>query len=222
MPFNKYHLLVCFGIFFAMAVSMVVASVPAIAAPTNDAAAEKEAVPVEVPSEALVGDTWGGNGNSLNFAYLQVGDIISVKGVIVGAAIGEIWMGYSHTAIYIGNSQMVEAWKQGVRIAPVSMVHNADCAQIDRVSTSSSVKNAALNFMKQQVGKPYDYIWLTYIGGKQVYGSSYYCSELAWAGYKTQGVDIDQNTGFHWRYGNSVAPQEIVDDGNTYFVAYSS
>ena len=222
MPFNKYHLLVCFGIFFAMAVSMVVASVPAIAAPTNDAAAEKEAVPVEVPSEALVGSEWGGNGNSLNFGYLQVGDIISVKGVIVGAAIGEIWLGYSHTAIYIGSSQIVEAWKQGVRYAPVSMVHKASEAQIDRVSTSSSVKNAALSFMKQQVGKPYDYIWLTYIGGKQVYGSSYYCSELAWAGYKTQGVDIDQNTGFHWRYGNSVAPQEIVDDGNTYFVAYSS
>ena len=222
MPLKKYHLLVCFAFFFAMAVSMVVASVPAIAAPTNDAAAEKEAVPVEVPSEALVGEEWGGDGNSLNLGLLQFGDIISVKGVIVGAAIGEIWMGYSHTAIYIGNSQMVEAWKQGCRTAPVSMVHKASEAQIDRVSTSSSIKTSAVNFMLQQLGKPYDYIWLTYIGGKQVYGSSYYCSELAWAGYKTQGVDIDQNTGFHWRYGNSVAPQEIVDDGNTYYIGYSS
>ena len=91
MPFKKYHLLVCFAFFFAMAVSMVVASVPAIAAPTNDTAIENEAVvPVEVPSEALVGEEWGGNGNSLNLGLLQFGDIISVKGVIVGAAIGEV------------------------------------------------------------------------------------------------------------------------------------
>ena len=76
--------------------------------------------------------------------------------------------------------------------------------------------------MKQQVSKPYDYKWLTWIGGKEVRGSSYYCSELAWAGYKTQGVNIDQHSGFYWRYGYSVAPQEIVADGNTYKIAYDS
>lgn len=224
MPFKKYHLLVCFAFFFAMAVSMVVASVSALAAaPANDTAIENEAIPVEVPSEALVGEEWSGDGNSLNFGLLQFGDIISVKEVIVGAAIGEIWLGYSHTAIYIGNSQIVEAWKQGCRTAPVSMVHKASEAQIDRVSTSDSIKTSAVNFMLQQTGKPYDYIWLTYIGGKQVYGSSYYCSELAWTGYKAVGgPDIDQHTVFYWRYGNSVAPQEIVDDSDTYYIGYWS
>ena len=225
MAFKKYHLVGIFAIFFAIAVSTVVVSVPTLATPAAATAVENETVDVPVddkPDEALVGKAWTGNGNQLDLSKLQFGDIISVKGVIVGASIAEGWIGYSHTAIYIGNGQMIEAFAEGVRYAPVSMVHNADCARIDRVSTSTTVKQRAVNFMKQQIGKPYDFKWLTWIGGKEVYGSSYYCSELAWAGFKTQGVDIDRNTGWSWRYGYNVAPQEIVDDGNTYYVAYDS
>lgn len=184
---------------------------------------EIETVPDEEPKAAFVGKEWTGNGNNLDLNLLQVGDIIAVKGVIKLAGFAEWYMGYSHVAIYIGNGEMVEAFSDGVRIAPSSMIHNADCAELIRVSTTTSKKQAAVNFMLQQVGKPYDYQWLTWIGGKEVYGSSYYCSELAWAGYQVAGgPDIDQNPGWSWRYGYSVAPQENVDDSNTYTVSYSS
>jgi uncharacterized protein YycO len=60
-------------------------------------------------------------------------------------------------------------------------------------------------------------------GGKEVYGNSYYCSELIWAAYLVaRGPDIDQHIGYYWKYGFNVTPQEIADDGDTCQVAYSS
>ena len=54
---------------------------------------------------------------------------------------------------------------------------------------------------------------------KQMIGNRYYCSELDWAGYKAVGgPDIDQNPGWSWTYFGAVAPTEIADDGNTYYV----
>ena len=165
---------------------------------------------------------WQGDGNNLDLSKLRVGDIIAVSGAFPGADL--IVPGhYSHVAMYIGNGMMIEAWETGVRIVSIDMIHNADDAAIYRVRTSDSVKQAAVNWALTKVGLPYDFIWLTYIGGKQVEGNSYYCSELVWAAYKAVGgPDIDQNPGWSWKYGFNVAPQEICDDGDTYLVAYSS
>ncbi|MBS7288344.1 MAG: hypothetical protein KIH01_06260 [Candidatus Freyarchaeota archaeon] len=176
----------------------------------------------EATTEAkLVGDTWGGDGNNLDLSLLRVGDIILVSGVIVG---DKVMPGhYTHAAMYIGNGKMIEAWKNGVRVVDVSMVRNANDAAIYRVKTSDTIKQRAVQWALTKVGLPYDYIWLTYIGGKQVEGCCYYCSELVWAAYKAVGgPDIDQNPGWSWKYGYNVAPQELADDGDTYLVAYSS
>jgi uncharacterized protein YycO len=163
---------------------------------------------------------WLGNdGNNLDLSKLQVGDLILEYSPDLAWLIPGHW---THTAIYIGNGYIVEANADGVEINPVTNVHGADEAAIYRVYTSSSVKQAAVNFAIQQVGKPYDYKWLTYIGGKEVYGDSYYCSELAWAAYLAAGgPDIDANPGWSWTYGYNVAPQEVADDGDTYLVAFS-
>ena len=223
MVIKKYHLLMTFAFIFTMAVTMVVVSTPAVAAPAETAIETDAAdASLEAPDEALSGGEWNGDGNNLNLNILRVGDIISCHGVMWMTEMLEWAIGYSHSAIYVGNGQIVEAWENGVRYAPASMIKNADDVTIERVYTSTSKKQAAVNFMKAQVGKPYDFIWLTYIGGKQVYGSSYYCSELVWAGYKTQGIDIDRRPGWSWSCGYSVSPQEIHDDGNTYSVAYAS
>ncbi|MBO8179388.1 MAG: hypothetical protein H0Z19_02760 [Archaeoglobus sp.] len=91
------------------------------------------------------------------------------------------------------------------------------------MKTSSGVKSSAINFAVSKIGLPYDYKWLTYIGGKEVYGSKYYCSELIWAAYLASGgPDIDQNPGWSWRYGYNVAPQELADDRDTYLMSQAS
>ncbi|MHA1606330.1 MAG: YiiX/YebB-like N1pC/P60 family cysteine hydrolase [Candidatus Freyarchaeota archaeon] len=173
---------------------------------------------------AAISSGYTGNGNNLDLSLLQPGDIIAVSGVVMGGLFDVFVPGhFTHVAMYIGNGLMVEAWKSGVRVISVTEVHKASDAAIYRVATSDRVRQAAVNWALTKVGYPYDYIWLTYIGGKQVYGSRYYCSELIWAAYKAVGgPDIDQNPGWSWKYGYNVAPQEICDDGDTYLVAYSS
>ncbi len=177
------------------------------------------------PASALIPGEWKGDGNNLNLGVLQPGDIILCRGCAgwLEDKFGNIVGYWHHAAMYIGNGKMVEAWKDGVRVVPVDMVRNADEVAVYRVKTSDSIKAKAVNFALSKVGLPYDYQWLTYVGGKEVYGKSYYCSELIWAAYLASGgPDIDQNPGWSWRYGYSVAPQELADDGDTYLVARAS
>ena len=66
-----------------------------------------------------------------------------------------------------------------------------------------------------------------YSGPKQVHYSNMNCqigSQLYRninAYMKIKNIDIDRTPGWSWKYGYNVAPQEIVDDGNTYRVATS-
>ena len=197
MVIKKYHLLLIFTCFFTISISMVFMTQMAVAA--DDASVETEDsivsdVAIEEPSISGVS---GG---------LQVGDIIAQAGGKKSLIPGY----YDHVQIYIGNGRVVEA-------EPGDGVHydNYRSGDVYRVSTSSAKKAGAVNFAKAQVGKNYDY-WLL---AKQVYGSKYYCSELAWAGYLVAGgPDIDQNPGWSWTYARAVAPQEVADDGNTYYV----
>jgi len=174
------------------------------------------------PASALVPEEWTGDGNNLDLSVLKPGDIILCRGCAgwLEDNFGSIVGYWRHAAMYIGNGQMIEAWKDGVRIVPVDMVRKASEVGVYRVKTTDTVRINAINWAKTKVGLPYDYKWLTYVGGKEVEGSSYYCSELIWAAYlKAGGPDIDQNPGWSWRYGYNVAPQELADDGDTYLVA---
>jgi uncharacterized protein YycO len=222
MAIKKYHLVLCFAILFTMAVTMVIVSTPAVAAESEDTAVEKvvEAPVSEVPEEGPEesGTIFQGNGNNLDISKLRTGDIILTKNAVSFFMPG----GWTHSLIYYGYGWAIEANAQGVVWCRASAVRGASVAAIYRVRTSSSVKYAARNFAARQLGKPYDFKWLTWIGGKEVYGGSYYCSELCWAGYKAYGVDIDRNPGWSWTYGRNVAPRELADDYDTYRVAYSS
>lgn len=169
------------------------------------------------------GEGYEGDGNNLDLSTLQVGDIILTKGVkkyadLVGGAFPGYW---HHASLYIGNGEIIEAWPGGVRKQPVSITLTADEAAIYRVNTSGTVKNTAVNFVKNQLGKPYDYSWLVWPGGKSTSSYYWYCSELAWAAYKVNGVEIDANPGYHWLYWNNVAPGEIADASTTYKVAHA-
>lgn len=108
---------------------------------------------------------------------------------------------------------VVEAWFTGVRITKLSeyMARYNDVAILRVDSASDSQKKKAVRFALAQIGKPYDFaVWT-----KQVYGYSYYCSELVWAAYKTVRIDIDAHPGFSLEYFWGVAPQEIYDDSDT-------
>lgn len=167
---------------------------------------------------------WTGDGNSLDLSKLEPGDIIVCHGCS-GALISpflDIAGYWHHASMYIGNGKMIEAWEEGVRVVPVDMVRNADSVAVFRVKTSDEIKQKAIEWSLGKLGLPYDFKWLSYVGGKEIEGDSYYCSELIWAAYLTSGgPDLDQNPGWSWRYGFSVAPDELANDDNVEKIAYS-
>jgi hypothetical protein len=66
------------------------------------------------------------------------------------------------------------------------------------------------------IGPAYDINWLA----QQEWGSSYYCSELCWAAYKSAlGVDLDSNTS---PFGIGVSPDDLWHSQFTSVVAYES
>ena len=102
---------------------------------------------------------------------------------------------------------------EGVVLTPLpEFLERYDTVALAHVAAPLEVRMAAAGFAVQQLGKPYDYNYLW----KEVYGPSYYCSELAWAAYMaTGGPDLDANPGWSWAYGYAVAPQEVYDDADT-------
>jgi uncharacterized protein YycO len=162
----------------------------------------------------------GGDGNTLNLSLLQVGDIIMLHGVLPNTPATISGYTWEHCAIYIGNSQIVEAWSPAARISPVSIVNTASEAAIYRVKTTDAIKQAAVNFAIAQVGKSYDTQWLIPPGGKEIDGSTWYCSELIWAAYKKQGIELDKYPDYNSKYYYNVAPDELTMTTNVISVAY--
>ncbi|MGQ4892924.1 MAG: YiiX/YebB-like N1pC/P60 family cysteine hydrolase [Candidatus Njordarchaeia archaeon] len=173
--------------------------------------------------------TKGDGHNSLPVELAIPGDIILTKGSIFDLLVPGYW---THAEVYIGwayrydeargywhwDYYVVHSTSEGVHYSTwADAVWGADEAALIRVKISDYIRSLAVSFAESKVGYPYDYWWLS----KQVLGSSYYCSELAWAAYKYYGVDIDANPGWSWTYAYGVAPQELYDDGDTYLVAYS-
>jgi len=197
---KKYHLLLVFTCFFAISVSMVFMTHIAVASSADDAAPVESEVSIGSDVVADIGEP------SSSGVSLQVGDIICQDGKWDWLIPGR----YSHTQIYVGNGKVIES-------DPDGGVHYSSVSNgwVYRVSTSSSKKASAVSWIKGKVGLSYD--WNLF--SKQVTGSRYYCSELDWAAYKAVGgPDIDQNPGWSWTYYGGVAPTEIADDGNTYYV----
>lgn len=154
----------------------------------------------------------GGDGNELNLTLLEKGDVVLVGGGKYDNKVPGRW---THALMYIGDGKVIESVAEGVVIKDVERIHRDDKAAIFRVDTSEEVKNEAVEFAMDKEGTPFDFVWPT----KKIDGSAYYCSELVWASYKTQGVDIDQNPGWTWKYMNGVAPTEIADDDDTTRIA---
>ncbi|MDR2799618.1 MAG: hypothetical protein LBB07_03300 [Bifidobacteriaceae bacterium] len=66
---------------------------------------------------------------------------------------------------------------------------DASKLQVYRVKDATPEQRAtAVNFELAQIGKPYSFDYFSF--GYNIDRSSWYCSELAWAGYKSQGIEI--------------------------------
>jgi len=153
------------------------------------------------------------------------GDIIIGHNPISDLIIPGYWTHTGIIAYYDSNAGdwvVIEAWDNPSAVRTVYLsdfLKRYDTVAVLRVRTTNEIRLAAVNFAFQQLGKPYDWKWWT----KEVYGDSYYCSELVWASYKAVGgPDIDAHPGFSWKYLWGVAPQEIYDDGDTYVIYYHS
>jgi len=177
-----------------------------------------------LPSMPVHASSLSGSSGSYTHPYpsnIKVGDIVIGHGTdTVSGAIPGYW---SHVGIVAYYDSSVNDWivveatpERGVSLATLQeFMSRYDDFAVLRVATTDSVRQAAVRFALSQLGKPYDYALWT----KQVYGDSYYCSELAWASYKAvNGPDIDANPGFSLKYLWGVAPQEIYDDADTYVV----
>ena len=156
---------------------------------------------------------------------LVPGDIVIGHSPLTGIIIPGYWTHTGMVAYYDYSANdwvVVEAWNNPseVRLVYLSdFLRRYDTVAVLRVKTSDYVREAAVEFALEQLGKPYDRHWWT----KHIYGDSYYCSELVWAAYMAAGgPDLDSHPGFYWRYLDGVAPQEIYDDPMTYTIYYDS
>jgi len=131
-----------------------------------------------------------------------------------------IVLGYrDHAGIYVGDGKVVEATESGVvESALSSWVGRPGQASVEilRVDVSDEIREQAVAFAKAQVGEAYDWDWMTldYADSE----TEWYCTEIVWAAYKNQGIDLDANSLPHGSLGG-VAPQEIYDSDYTHVIA---
>lgn len=144
-------------------------------------------------------------GNYNLLASLKKGDILyEAAGIVelVGGHAGIVVGRFFDTSSGRFYIRCVEAVASGVKYGII------DDGRVDttsltmyRVSTSSLIRDRAVAFCKSQLGADWSVIGLE---KKPQPSGHWYCSELVWAGYKRQGIDLDAGT------ESGVRAQEIL------------
>ena len=153
--------------------------------------------------------------SNFDFSMLKQGDIIFCYDSDFDDFIPGHW---THVAIFAGYDASGQGWilesaappylpKNGVQYSKLETLNRYDEIAIARVNTDNKTIQEALKWMESKVGDKFDYWWIF----KQVDNGKFYCSELIWAGFYVQGIDLDSHPGFSWKYYWGVAPQEIYD-----------
>ena len=157
------------------------------------------------------------NNNLLVPEYLEVGDLLfcdmDMEFVNTVKSLGfDIPYTYTqpgpsndHVAMYIGNDQFIEASPyhrgddgklHGVLVSDIGLIKlwgkNLKYAKID---VSDDLKENAVKWALSQIGQPYqsDYINKNAdpLDKSDQYSDEWYCTELVWAAYKNQGLNLD-------------------------------
>lgn len=170
-------------------------------------------------------------------SYLQVGDILFLH-CQPPFFNGLPYDGWDHVALYIGNNEFVESapyippWVDGVSVHHISTIdtwgENLTYGYV--IDASASQRQAAVDFALSQVGRPYQWYdihswWANAYPDDpdDPWSDWWYCSELVWASYFHQGINIDVTPepsppdGVHDGIHLSVSPQCIADDSDVAF-----
>lgn len=167
--------------------------------------------------------------NSINFAYGQKGDVILVHD-------GWFWAGWHrHAGLFIIHAYIPGVYTyetypwatihshpntKGVDYRSEGYWHNGyDFCRLMRVITwprSTTLRSDAVIYAEQHLHYPYNYNWVW-----KWTQSSFYCSQLDWAGYYWKSpwycrIDIDATWWDSW-----VSPDDIYANWRTYTVTYS-
>ena len=201
--------------------------------PNNNTNTEKENSESNDSSSGKEDDLLLNIGTSLPFAvdytysdlleYLKPGDIMYDE---VGANI----LGYNthHVAIIEGifwDNTFNQYYVRTIEANPNTGVARGlltperfnDQKSIFRVlGASSSIINSAIQFCIDQLGEPYDLDIYRQHSESSSYG--WYCSELVWAAYYNNTIDLDGNS----LYGNGVLPEHIIQSSFTKTIMHYS
>lgn len=149
--------------------------------------------------------------DTIAVSELEPGDIIFMRSNLFSGFIPGYW---SHSTIFVGFEDdipyVVEAksWYVVSRIPLSESSKRKLHVMVGKYKGDVELRKKAAEWAETKVGNPFDY----YYPLKQEEGESYYCSEIIWAAYLSQGVDLDINPGFTIKYAWSVAPQEMFDN----------
>ncbi len=168
--------------------------------------------------------------DSMAIPYLELGDLVFIEYNTFGYQYS-LW-GWDHIGIYIGNSSIIEAIPGGVTITNlVDIISPTVDVAYGFVNASEQQRHEAVNFSINQLNKPYQE-FETHFSIEDLYNldliamlcnrtkdaspdsDAWYCSELVWAAYFNQDVEIDKNGDGPFDRPNWVWPVELSSDDN--------
>jgi len=143
---------------------------------------------------------------------IQVGDILLCRSPSSAVSISGEW---THAGIYVGNGQVVEALPTpGVTSRNITTWDFPTKTWVVLLRVRGGDGNRAAEFARNQVGQPYDYaLWQKNMDPNSERSEGWYCSELVWAAYFNQGINIE-----HGPDSGVVSPTEISLDDNVAYI----
>jgi len=207
----------------AAACALIVTALPASAAAGSDSTKhlskdgsvpEKWDLPTPViPSDDSAPEAAGGDGdgvNAMRFTAFDDGDMICVFPGTTFTGHTGIWKDALYTSptsrcVWSANTTPVN----GVQREAASKYNGYDIAYGLWVPAKATFGRAVVDWCAAQAGEPYD------ITSSKTDYAKWYCSKLAWAGWKVKtNVDLDADGGY-W-----VKPADLVNDPDTKTFAY--
>ena len=150
-------------------------------------------------------------------AGIQPGDILLCRSAGILSSV----LTYTHAGIYVGNGMVAEARPEkdgGIALYPIEDwdYPRQTYVSLYRVNTTRAKREAAASWARTQTRRdPRPVYQWQYIDRSALQNSpSWYCSELVWAAYWNQGIDLAVVGGMgpaQVRY--PVSPDHLVDKG---------